>query len=42
MNGYRLKVDPDNGESFLIEKVIKEKVDIELIAEWLEENMNAV
>jgi death-on-curing protein len=26
MNGQRLKVDADNGESFLIDKVIQEKV----------------
>ena len=42
MNGYRLKVDADNGESFLIETVIKKKAEIEAIAEWLEKNMNAV
>lgn len=39
MNGYRLKVDPDNGEHFLIKKIIKEKVSIEIIADWLENNM---
>ena len=39
MNGYRLKVDSDNGESFLIEEVIKKKVEISLIAKWLEKYM---
>ena len=42
MNGYRLKVDPDNGESFIIDRVIKAKADIEEIATWLEKNMKAV
>jgi death-on-curing protein len=36
MNGQRLKVSADNGESFLINKVIEEKVDLQVIAEWLE------
>lgn len=42
MNGYRLKVSADNGESFLIDKVIQQKVDIETIAAWLERHMKAV
>ncbi len=42
MNGYRLKVDPDNGEEFLISRVIKNRAEISEIAEWLEKNMNAV
>ena len=42
MNGYRLKVDADNGESFMIEDVIKKKAPIEVIATWLEKNMKAV
>ena len=39
INGYRLKVDADNGESFLINKVIKAKVDIQEIAAGLEKYM---
>lgn len=42
MNGYRLKVDADNGESFLIDRVIKAKADINEIADWLEKHMKAV
>ena len=42
MNGFSLKVDPDNGESFMIETVIKNKASIEVIADWLEEHMSAV
>lgn len=42
MNGYRLKVDADNGESFIIDRVIKNKADIEEIAVWLEKYMAAV
>lgn len=42
MNGYRLKVDADNGESFLINRVIMGKAEIEEIASWLEKHMAAV
>lgn len=42
MNNYRLKVDADNGESFLIDKVIGERVSIEVIADWLENHMSEV
>ena len=42
MNGYRLKVDADNGESFLISRVIKNKAEISEIADWLEKHMKAV
>ena len=42
MNKYRLKVNADNGESFLIERVIKKKADIKEIADWLEKHMKAV
>lgn len=36
MNGYRLSVMPDDGESFVVEQVIKKRVTIEAIAAWLE------
>ena len=42
MNGFRLVVDPDNGESFLIEEVIQKKIDINRIAQWLEKHMSEV
>ena len=42
MNGFRLIVEPDNGESFLIERVIQEKIEINVIANWLEKHMNKV
>lgn len=42
MNGYRLKVDPDNGESFLIKKVIGKKVELAEIASWLESHASKV
>lgn len=41
MNGYRLKIDPDNGESFIIDEVIKNKIAIDVIAKWLEKHMRA-
>lgn len=42
MNNYRLKVDADNGESFLIKNVIGKKAPIEEIASWLEKHMKRV
>lgn len=42
MNGYRLKVDADNGESFIIDRVIKNKADLDEIASWLEKYMKSV
>ena len=36
MNGYRLSVKPNDGESFLVEQVIQKRVAIEAIAVWLE------
>lgn len=42
MNGYRLSVNADNGESFLIEQVIQKRATIEEIATWLEESMEKV
>ena len=42
MNGYRLKVKPDDGESFLIHQVIQNKIAIEDIATWLENGMERV
>lgn len=41
MNGYRLKVDADNSESFLIDRVIKNKAEINEIVDWLEKHMLA-
>lgn len=42
MNGYRLKINADNGEAFIIDRVIKSKIDIEEIAAWLENHMKSV
>ena len=42
MNGYRLKVEADNGESFIIDRVIKARADLEEIATWLEKHMRRV
>ncbi len=42
MNGYRLKVDPDNGESFIIDDLIKKKASIQLISAWLEKHMKSI
>lgn len=39
MNGFRLRVDPDNGEAFLIETVIKKRAELDVIAAWLEKQM---
>jgi death-on-curing protein len=42
MNGYRLIVDPDNGETFIIDKVIQQHASIEEIASWLEKHLKKV
>lgn len=42
MNGYRLNIDADVGETFIIDRVIRNKADIEEIAAWLEKHMKAV
>jgi len=42
MNGYRLSVKPDDGQSFLIDHVIQKKIALEDIATWLETNMKRV
>ncbi|OFZ18109.1 MAG: hypothetical protein A2Z20_06060 [Bdellovibrionales bacterium RBG_16_40_8] len=42
MNGYRLIVNTDNGVLFIIDQVIKNRVDINEIASWLEKHMKAV
>lgn len=41
-NGFRLKVDADEGETFLIQKITREKVSIETIASWIEARMMKV
>lgn len=41
MNGYRLRVNPDEGESFLINHIIQKKIAIEDIATWLERRMKS-
>lgn len=42
MNRYRLKVDVDDGEAFIVDKVIKNRIEITEIATWLEKHMKAV
>src|SRR5882757_7211038 len=42
MNGYRLKVAPDNGEIFIIETLIGKRAALEKIVEWLEMHMTRV
>ena len=42
INGYRLRVNPDDGESFLIGQVIQKGIGIDDIASWLESCMEEV
>ena len=42
MNSYRLIVNADEGESFLVEHVIQKRLAIEDIATWLEGCMKKV
>ena len=39
MNGYRLSVRTDDGETFLVDYVIQNRIAIEDIATWLESKM---
>ena len=39
MNGYRLSVNADEGETFLVDDVIQNRIAIEDIATWLESKM---
>ncbi|MNU09393.1 Toxin Doc [compost metagenome] len=42
INGYKLIVSADDGETFMIEELIGKKISIEEIADWLEEHMHSV
>ena len=42
MNGYRLKIEAESGESFLINEVIQKRASIADIATWLETHMKVV
>lgn len=39
MNGYRIKVDANKGEKFIIDTVIKQKANIQKISTWLEKHI---
>jgi death-on-curing protein len=41
MNGYRLALTADDGEDFIVQKLIQDKVELEAIAQWLEARMRA-
>ena len=41
MNGYALRVDADEAERFLIDRVIVGRADVAMIAEWLEQRLVA-
>ena len=42
MNDYRLEVHPDDGETFMVDQVIQQKLHIADIASWLERRMKPV
>lgn len=42
MNGFEIKVTPKVGESFLINKIVLKKIEIDAIARWLEKLMQKV
>jgi death-on-curing protein len=42
MNGYRLSVKADDGETFMVNQVIQKRIAIEDIATWLESRMRRV
>lgn len=39
LNGYRLDVDADDAEPFLVERVIRQHAELAEITTWLESNM---
>jgi death-on-curing protein len=39
MNGYRLRIDPNESEAFIVDDVIGNRAEIETIASWLEARM---
>lgn len=39
MNGYRLRIDANEGEAFIVDDVIGNRAEIETIASWLEARM---
>ena len=41
MNGYALRVDADEAERFLIDRLIVSRADVVVIAEWLEPRLVA-
>ena len=41
MNGWRFVLTADEGEAFLIGRVIEAKADVQEIANWIEEKMKA-
>ena len=42
MNGYRLSLKADDGETFLVDQLIQKRIAIEDIATWLESRMRRV
>jgi death-on-curing protein len=40
LNGYRLKLDAADGESFIVNEVIGNKAQIDIIATWLEAHLS--
>lgn len=39
LNGIRLKVDPDEGEAFIVDHIIAHEVDLETIIHWIERHL---
>ena len=39
INGYKLQVNADEGEHFIVQRVIRDKIDLDVIAQWLESHM---
>lgn len=42
MNNFRLEVDADSGEIFIIEILIKKRAELDTIVKWLEKHMKPV
>jgi len=40
LNGQKLKVNPEDGENFIVNRIIREKTSLESISNWIEQNVS--
>ena len=42
MNGYRMKIDTDEAESFLLDELIRKKVELGEVSRWIEKHLKEI